>query len=319
MRFVCLLLVAATFLARGDVINGINAIVENSIITYQEVEESLEGTRELLRSQFAGQPQVAAQKLQEARAEAMDELVKRQLILKDFEKQAKEHNFKFPEALVDDAIADKIKRRYGDRATLMKTLQARGMSYETFRQQQKDLFIVQGLTVQKVAPEKILISPHKIEVYYEGHQGDFKLDDQVKLRMISLNKAPGSDGAAARKLASEILAKIEAGTPFAEMASVYSDGPLRAQGGDRGWVDRTYFKKEITDAAFSLKPGQHSNVLDLPEACYLLLVEEARVAHIRPLPDVKEEIEKNLKADERNRLEKKWIDRLRQKAFIRYF
>ena len=141
----------------------------------------------------------------------------------------------------------------------------------------------------------------------------------MKLRIIVLNKTAASDEAAIKKLAEEILAKIDAGTPFAEMASVYSEGAQRTQGGDRGWVDRTYFKKELSDIAFAMKAGEHSKVIDLPEACYILQVEEARPAHVRPLAEVKEEIERALKAGEKSRLEKQWINRLRAKSFVRYF
>jgi len=55
-----------------------------------------------------------------------------------------------------------------------------------------------------------------------------------------------------------------------------------------------------------------------PSDYYLMLVEDKRTAHVKSLPEVKDEIEKNLAADERQRLHKQWIDRLKAKAFVRY-
>jgi peptidyl-prolyl cis-trans isomerase SurA len=78
-------------------------------------------------------------------------------------------------------------------------------------------------------------------------------------------------------------------------------------------------KKELVDAAFSLKAGERSGVIEFPEACFLLQVDEVRTAHVRPLSEVRDEIEKTLKAQEAVRLEKKWIDRLKNKSFVRYF
>jgi parvulin-like peptidyl-prolyl isomerase len=76
-------------------------------------------------------------------------------------------------------------------------------------------------------------------------------------------------------LAEEILTKIDSGVPFAEMAAVYSAGAQRAEGGDRGWVNSTYFKPSLAKIAFSLKPGEHSGVIEEPEACYLMMVERS--------------------------------------------
>jgi hypothetical protein len=62
-----------------------------------------------------------------------------------------------------------------------------------------------------------------------------------------------------------------------------------------------------------------SNVVDLPESCWLLLAEEKRVAHVRPLSEVRDEIERTLRMNEARRLDRKWIKRLREKAFVLFF
>jgi parvulin-like peptidyl-prolyl isomerase len=77
--------------------------------------------------------------------------------------------------------------------------------------------------------------------------------------------------------------------------------------------------KDLTAAAFALKPGETSGVIDLPGACYLLNVQEARPAHVKPLADVRDSIEKELLAAEQTRLENQWIESLRRKTFIAYF
>ena len=45
----------------------------------------------------------------------------------------------------------------------------------------------------KNVSQEIVISPYKIENYYLAHQDDFKVGDQIKLRMIVLNKSSGDD------------------------------------------------------------------------------------------------------------------------------
>jgi hypothetical protein len=62
-----------------------------------------------------------------------------------------------------------------------------------------------------------------------------------------------------------------------------------------------------------------SDVVETPDACYLMLVEQTRLAHVKPLADVRDQIEKNLRAQEQSRLEKQWIAKLKAKTFILYF
>ena len=93
----------------------------------------------------------------------------------------------------------------------------------------------------------------------------------------------------------------------------------RSQGGDKGWIERSVLRKELADTAFALQPGQVSDVIETPDTCYLMLVEETRPAHVKPLTEVRDGIEKNLRAQEQARLEKQWIDRLKSKTFILYF
>ena len=55
-----------------------------------------------------------------------------------------------------------------------------------------------------------------------------------------------------------------------------------------------------------------------PQEYYLMLVEDKQTSRTKTLTEVKDEIEKNLISEERGRLHKQWIDRLKAKAFVRY-
>ena len=97
-----------------------------------------------------------------------------------------------PTVIVDQLVQDRIRERYGDRITLMKTLQAQGMTYEQFRKDVRDQYIISAMRAKNVSQE-IVISPYKVETYYLAHQDDFKMEDEIKLRMIVLNKSSGDD------------------------------------------------------------------------------------------------------------------------------
>ena len=248
----------------------------------------------MLSSLYANDQDRFEEEARKVRDQQIEELVERKLILHEFTTAGYQTNVL--EAFIDDQIKKNIQRDYyGDRARLIKTLQAQGLTYEMYRRQERENFIVNYMAYQNVdAPKKTLISPLKIEQYYKEHQDAFKVDDQVKLRMIVINQpADGSPGEA-KKMADEVLAKIDNGVPFAEMATANSSGSKRSEGGEYGWVDRTFFKPELAQIAFSLKAGQHSGVIELPEACYILLVEEVRPSHVKSLAEVRTEIDRTL-------------------------
>jgi parvulin-like peptidyl-prolyl isomerase len=295
-------------------VDGVLAVINDSVITRQQVEDFVTPAIESLRREYAGQPEaVFQQKLTGAINDGLEQLVERQLILHDFDVEG----YHLPDSVVDDLVQDRIRERFSDRVTLMKTLQAQGQTFESFRQDVRDQYIVSALRSKNVAQE-VIISPYKVEMYYQAHQDDFKVEDEIKLRMIVLNKT-GSDDTNTVNLAREIWNKIKEGAAFAEMASVYSQDSLRSQGGDRGWIERSVLRAELADPAFALQPGQVSDVIETPNACYLLLVEQKRPAHVKELNEVRNEIEQSLRAQEQARLEKQWIARLKAKTFILYF
>ena len=68
-----------------------------------------------------------------------------------------------------------------------------------------------------------------------------------------------------------------------------------------------------------LEPGKFSDVIETPEACFVIYLEGRRPAHDRPLNEVRATIEKELRDRERRRLGDQWIRRLKNKTFVRYF
>jgi parvulin-like peptidyl-prolyl isomerase len=319
MKFFRLIsIVAAAFCfslpLQAELVDGIKAVVNSGVVTFAEVEEFAAPAAQALRREYAGEPNLYQQKLGDALNDGLEQLVERQLILHSFDTEG----YRLPDTVVDELVQDRIRERFGDRITLMKTLQAQGETFEKFRREVREQYIVSALRAKNISPEKIIISPYTVETYYLVHQDDFKVEDEIKLRMIVLNKTSGDDTNTA-SLAREILDKIKEGATFQEMASVYSQGSQRSQGGDWGWVERSVLRKELADTAFALKPGQVSGVIETPEACYLMLVEQTRPAHVKPLSEVRDDVEATLRTQEQKQLEQQWIEHLKKKAFIRLF
>ena len=377
MRVVAAILTAGAVISAvaqepAKLVSGIEVVVHDSIITREEVEGMTAPAADVLWRTYRSQPEVFAQKVAAARNENLEELLERQLILRDFKTV---YNFQVDvvekeiEKEIDKEIQDEIRVNYnGSRMAMLQTLQARGMTYEKHRQQIHDKIIIAFLRQKNISSE-IIVSPHKVETYYQAHLDDFKVKDEVKLRMIVLKNPVEADSPRVEKLAEEILSKLKEGATFAEMATIHSEGSQRNQGGDMGWAEMAGLSKGLRDMAATLQPGQHSGVasrssgddywvcehengkptvgrhyttdpatkkealaeerhfdsnstatnLPPPQEFYIMLVEEKREAHVKPLNEVREQIEKDLLDLEQKHLKDQWIGRLKKKTFVRYF
>ena len=301
----------------GQLIDGIAAIVNTKIVTLGEVRAAVLPLEEdILRT--TRDRKEREDKLKSARLDTLNKLVERALILQSFgnEKDARGNAFHVPEEWIDRQVRDIIHRDYEDDPTLFaNTLRERGTTMAAFRQEIRERAIVQFMRDREVS-SNIFISPFKIEQYYQQNQDRYKINDQIKLRLIFVKRGDGDRRAAAE----EIAHRITAGEKFEQVAqSISEDRLTKDRGGEVGWVLRQDLRSELTDPAFALKKGERSGVIETPDGFYLLQVDDLKPAHVRPISEVRDEIEKILSQQEKDRLQREWIERLKRKAHIRYF
>jgi peptidyl-prolyl cis-trans isomerase SurA len=259
MRTICRSLVVVALAwsmtaLRAQPADGIEAVVHDSVVTQVDVKSLTEQTLDVLLRQYRTQPELLEKKVEETNARNLTNLIAQQLILRDF----KTAGYNLPESVIDDEVADRIRAKYGDRVHLTKSLQAEGVTFEKFRQRIREQFIIQALRQKNISSE-IIVSPHKVEAYYQAHQNEFKLEDEIKLQMIVLKQPTETAPASAEKRAEEILSKLKDGAKFTEMAAVYSEGSQRKS--DWGWWELSRLSKGLADVASALSPGQYSKVI----------------------------------------------------------
>jgi peptidyl-prolyl cis-trans isomerase D len=138
------------------------------------------------------------------------------------------------------------------------------------------------------------VSDAEVQSYYNAHQDQYQVKEQVKVRHILIAVPAGADSktdAAAKAKAEDLLKQIKSGGNFAELASKNSDDPgSKTQGGELGWLDRGKTVPEFDKAAFSLAPGQTSDVIKTQFGYHILQVEDKKTAHLKTLAEVKPEI-----------------------------
>lgn len=106
-----------------------------------------------------------------------------------------------------------------------------------------------------------------------------KLVEQVKATDAEIDayiaKHPELDPAKAREQAEAILKRARAGEDFTKLAKEFTTEPGgKDRGGDLGWFGRKQMIKPFEDAAFSLQPGQISDVVETDFGFHIIKVEE---------------------------------------------
>jgi len=314
-----LLTASVSLNAAQEVVNGIAAVANGDIITFSQVRE-LMGAREKSAAEIY-QGVELQQKIQEMRKEAIKDLIDRALILQEFKKK----EFNIPSYIIDDSVHRIIRQEFGgDRTAFVRTLQAQGYTMARFRDSEKDKITVQAMRQAKTS-DNIIVSPVKIREYYEKNRAAYSSPEQVKLRMIILKEgavtgdAPADPANSKKEMAAEIREKLAGGAEFDRLAQMYSEDSTNEAGGDWGWIERKTLNEELSKVAFSLKPGEISQIIPLDNSYYILMVEAKKPSITKPLSEVQQEIVQALVQQEKVKGQERWLQGLREKAYIKIF
>lgn len=298
--------------ADPQVLDGVAADVNGDVITFSQVRELTTPLENAAKANLTGA--ALMEKIKEVRTRAVNDLIDRQLILQEFRKMK---GASIPAHVIEDRITALIREEFGgDRSAFLKTIAAQGYTLDRLRKMEEEKIIVQAMRAREVKYDPI-IPPSRIASFYAEKRQEWTTGDEVKLRMIKI--PGGAEAAKQRQLAREIRDKIVRGAEFADMARIYSDDSTQDNGGDWGWVKRGDLSGDMEKVVFSLKKGKVSDVVELNHNFYILLAEDRKDGVTKPLKDVRDQIEKYLLQQERQKQQQAWIERLRKKAYIKIY
>ncbi len=175
------------------------------------------------------------------------------------------------------------------------------------------------LTLEDIA-KQISVPPAELQSYYEQNKASFSEPEERRASHILLTVGEGGsakDKDSARKLAEELLARVRAKPDeFAKLAREHSKDPgSAASGGDLGFFGRNMMVKPFEDVAFSLKPGQISDIVETEFGLHIIRVTEVKGGAVAPFEQVKGEIEATYR---RQQAQKKFAEAAEQFTNIVY-
>lgn len=152
--------------------------------------------------------------------------------------------------------------------------------------------------IEKEIATKVTITDADTKKFYDDNQDKFKQSESVRASHIlcGIDDKAGPDAKQkAREKAEALLKKIKAGEDFAALAQSDSTCPSSKQGGDLGFFGHGQMVKPFEDAAFALKPGEVSGVVETQFGYHIIKLTEKKAAETLKYEDVKDKVSEYLK------------------------
>lgn len=228
------------------------------------------------------------------------QLLDRMIDQKLIQQAAKEKGVTVSDGQVQEKL-DEMKEQFGGEASFQMYMAQFGITEDVLKQDIRNQLLVEGI----LGPE-IEISEEEMKTFFEENKDYLDEPEQVRARHILVET---------EEEAKEVLAKLEQGESFEELARQYSnDEGTKANGGDLGYFGRGVMVTEFEEVAFSLKPGDTSQPVKTQYGYHIIKVEDRKQAKPAVFEEKKDEIEAALRQEKVADQMQVWLNELREKA-----
>lgn len=294
----------------ANTVDRIIAKVNDKIITQSELEE-----RAFLKMMNLQKAKVQPMpSKEEVMYEELEFIIEERLLIDAGQKLG----MKVDEESVNKAIAE-IKRTNGiNDEDLEKMLKAESKTIEDYKVKVRNQILVSrvvGFEVRK----RVTVSDEEVEEYYNQHLKDYWVTEKLQLRHILFlidDSLLETDKHFKKQKALQALRKIRSGEDFNAVAKEYSEDISASTGGELGIIERGKMVPEFEKAAFQLKEGEVSGLVETPYGLHIIKVDKIIPGETLPLDKVQGHI-KNRLLDQKMKAEyHAYLLELKQKAFI---
>jgi len=310
--FAALALLAGA-VARAELVDRVAAVVNNDVITLSEVERR--AAPELARVDQEATGPERAQKRAAALKKVLDTMIDEKLV----DNELKELKVSIGDKEVDAAV-EEVKKSYNlTDDQLSQAVSREGFTIAEYREQMRKQIGRYKLISEKVR-KNVKVSDADVQSEYDRMTRAEGEDYEVHIRHILIAVARTATQAQvdeARRKATAIAAEArQPGVDFAELAKKRSEGSSSSDGGDLGYFKRGTMVPEFERVAFNLKTGEVSEPVRTQFGWHVLKLEEIRKLGMKPLAEVRPEIEDRLRRQQADRLTSQYMETLRNAAVV---
>jgi peptidyl-prolyl cis-trans isomerase C len=222
---------------------------------------------------------------------------------------------------LDKQVADKTaqgKSKFKTEAEYENALNSAGLTPKALEDLLRKDIVINNLVVKEIVP-KVTVSETDAKKFYDENIDKFKRPEQIKASHILCKvdpKASAEEKKKAKEKAASLLKEIKGGKDFAELAKTNSDCPSSKQGGDLGLFGKGQMVPTFETAAFALKPGEVSDVVETQFGYHIIKVTEKKDAGSAKFEEVKDRIMDYLKNQKIQKGVLDYIAQLKEKAKI---
>lgn len=222
----------------------------------------------------------------------------------------------------DDELAKEIstiEANAPEGSSLTNALAENNIDFNDWKKDLRKQLLVRKLVEEKTADITEATAP-EVAKFYEENIDSFKVPENVTASHILIAFTPeDTDATKAQKKKDieKIRADILAGGDFAEIASKVSDCPSKKQGGSLGTFGRGQMVPEFETAAFSQDIGAVGDVIETQFGYHIIKVTAHKQAGVRPLAEVKDQLQQYLTGKKKQEVLLAYIDELKAKADIK--
>jgi len=162
----------------------------------------------------------------------------------------------------------------------------------------------------------------QVKAYYDENLQQFSEPEKIHAKHILIKPEDGNDPnqakLRAKAKAQEILGQIKAGADFNDLAKQHSACPSGKGGGDLGVQPKGTFVPEFEKAAYALKPGQLSDVVETGFGFHIIKLIEHTDANMMPFDKAKEKIIQILTNNQKEQIVIDYIQKMRAEADVKF-
>ena len=180
----------------------------------------------------------------------------------------------------------------------------------------RDLLIASFIEAKFVS--KAAVTEAEARGFYDKNPEKFK-QENVKASHILIGvdaKASADEKKKGREQAEKLRKDLAGGADFTVLAKANSTCPSSQQGGDLGFFGKGQMVPSFEKAAFALKPGEISDVIETQFGYHIIKLTEKKPVVITDFKDVKSKIEDSLKGQKVNESIQAYLADARKSAKI---
>ncbi|MFW5718804.1 MAG: peptidyl-prolyl cis-trans isomerase, partial [Halanaerobium sp.] len=243
----------------------------------------------------------------------LEQLITNELLVQEAKNRGLEVSDKEMNKIFDQQVNALKQQNNLNDEQLEEAIQQQG--FESMKQY-KDMFFennMNGFLVNKLREEvvnEVNISDQEAKEYYDNNQEQYETSEQKRVSHILFDD---------QEKAENVLAEINDGADFAEMAKEHSTGPTAENGGDLGFItaDEQGLDRTFRDAAMELKVDEVTDEpVETQFGFHIIKVTEAREAGVRDFEEVESQIKSQLRSEKQSQSFQEFAEDLREDAEI---